>query len=150
MATLTKLKFSVKTGLKSFSGTDAHIYLVFCGAGAERIYRLPTRPGDLETGKLDIYPAECPDGPELDAVTHVLLVNGMNGSNPAWRVLWCRLEAVDAQGRSWLLLDEMLECWLDSAENRAPLTFLPLQRPFVRLEAEDAVGIPTCRLERIA
>jgi hypothetical protein len=150
MATLTKLKFSVKTGLKALSGTDAQIYLVFCGAGAERIYRLPTRPGDLETGKLDIYPVECPDGPDLEAITHVLLVNGMNGPNPAWRVLWCRLEAVDAQGRSWLLLDEMLECWLDISEGRAPLTFLPLSRPLTPLNVDDAVGVPTGRLDRIA
>lgn len=150
MAPLTKLKLSLKTGHKSFSGTDARIYLVFAGPGAEHVYRLPTRPGDLEAGKLDIYTAECPDGPDLEAVQHVLLVNGMDGPSPAWRVLWVRLEAVDAAGRSWLLADAMLERWLETGDARAPVAFLPMQRPLVRLAVEDAVGVPTIRLTRIA
>lgn len=150
MANLTKLKLSVKTGLKSFSGTDAHIYLVFAGPGVEQVYRLPTRRGDLEVGKLDIYVAECPDGPELEAVTHVLLVNGMDGIRPAWRVLWLRLEAVDTEGRSWLLADTLLERWLETNEDRAPVAFVPLQQPFVRLAEADLIGEPSSRLIRIA
>lgn len=130
MSALRQLKLSIKTSSKTFSGTDAHVYLVFVGAGADRIYRVPTRPGDLEAGKLDIYHLDCPEGPDLDAVTALLLVNGMDGSNPAWRVLWLRVEARDAQGRGWLLADAMLERWLRSSDTEAPVAFIPLQRPF--------------------
>jgi hypothetical protein len=149
MATLTKLKLSLKTGSETFSGTNARLYLVFAGPNAGRIYRVPTQPDDLEAGKLDIYLAECPDGPELDDITSVLLVNGMDGNNPAWRILWARLEAVDAAGKSWLLADAMIERWLDSTDERAPLAFVPLKRPFAQLETEDVVGQPVCRLTLI-
>lgn len=149
MAKLRKLKLSLKTGSEPFSGTDAHLYLVMAGPNAERVYRVPTKPGDLEVGKLDIYPAECPDGPELEDIVSVLLVNGMDGNNPAWRILWARLEAVDASGRSWLLADAMIERWLDSTDERAPLAFVPLRRPFAQLEVEDVVGPPVCQLTLI-
>jgi hypothetical protein len=149
MATLTKLKLSLKTGSEPFSGTNAHIYLVFAGPNAGRVYLVPTQSDDLEAGKLDIFLAECPDGPELDNIASVLLVNGMDGSNPAWRVLWARLEVVEASGKSWLLADAMIERWLDSTDERAPVAFVPLKRPFAQLEVEDVVGQPVCRLTLI-
>ncbi len=149
MATLTKLKLSLKTGSEPFSGTDARIYLVFCGPAEGRIYEIPTRPGDLEVGKLDIYEAEIPDGPELETLTSLLLVNGMNNANAAWRVLWVKVEAVDALGASWLLADAMLARWLDHAEGMAPVAFIPLKRPFTRLATEDVVGRPGCSLKRV-
>lgn len=149
MATLTKLKLSLKTGSEPFSGTDARIYLVFCGRTAGRIYEVPTRAGDLEVGKLDIYEADVPSGPDLEDLTALLLLNGMNGSNPAWRVLWVKLEAVDSAGVSWRLADHMLERWLDHKDGTAPVAFIPLQQPFARLETADAVGRPTCSLKLV-
>ncbi len=150
MARITKLRLSLKTGSQSFSGTDARVYLVLVGSHTERVYLVPTQPGDLETGKLDIYPVECPDGPDVDDVTHVLLVNGMNRPQPAWRILWARLEAVDANGRAWLLADAMVERWLESSPDRAPLAFLPLKRPVHALGASDVVGPPVGFLKLIA
>ncbi len=146
MATLTKLKLSLKTGSEPFSGTNARIYLVFGGRTAGRVYEVPTRPGDLEVGKLDIYEAAVPSGPDLEDITALLLLNGMNGPNPGWRVLWVKLEAVDSAGASWLLADHMLERWLDHKDGTAPVAFIPLQRPFPRLTTDDVVGRPSCSL----
>ncbi len=149
MSALRQLKLSIKTSSKTFSGTDAHVYLVFVGTGDGRIYRVPTRPGDLEAGKLDIYHLECPEGPELETLTALLLVNGMNGSNPAWRVLWLRIEALDAQGRGWLLADTMLEQWLRSSDADAPVAFIPLRHPYEPVDPAGLAGPLGDRLVRV-
>ena len=148
MATLTKLKLSFKTGSEPFSGTNARVYLVFCSRTQGRIYELPTQPGDLEVGKLDIYEAEGPEGPDWADLTCLLLLNGMNQANAAWRVLWVKIEAVDANGASWLLADSMLERWLDNAKGTAPAAFVPLKQPLTRL-ADDVVGRPSCSLKLV-
>ena len=79
MPTLTKLRISLKTGSEPFSGTNARIYLALAGRNFRRIYRLPTNADNLEAGQLDIFVAECPDGPDLDDLHSVLLINGMDG-----------------------------------------------------------------------
>lgn len=146
MAQLTKLKLSIKTGSEPFSGTNARLYLIFCTRGSGRIYEVPTRAGDLETGKLDVYEAAIPDGPDLAELTAVLLLNGMNGPSPAWRVLWVRLVAVDTDGQSWELADAMLERWLETGPGKAPAAFIPLHQPLRRMEVQDGVGRPTATL----
>lgn len=149
MATITKLKLSIKTGSESFSGTDARIYLALGGRAARRLYLLPTRREHFESGGLNIFVAGCPEGPDLDDLVTVLLVNGMNGTNPAWRVLWLRLEAADVNGRAWLLSDSMPERWLDHTADRAPAMFVPLRTPFEPLAGSDPLGGPTCVLHRV-
>jgi hypothetical protein len=155
MAKLTKLKLSVKTGSEAFSGTDAPIYLGLCRRGKGVFYLVPTRPEHLEAGDHDTFELGLADGPELGELTGVVLVNGMRESrlsldvNPAWRVLWARLEAVDAAGHSWLLADAMLERWLGVDEGQAPGVFLPLKQPFEDLGAKDVVGKTSCALTPI-
>jgi hypothetical protein len=143
MACIVKLKVHFKTASATFAGTDAAVYLVFCGAHDHRVYRLPTRKPELETGKLDIYELDVPSGPDLGQVSAVLLVNGMSGPNPAWRLLWTQIQAVDDAGHSWELVDAMVERWLDTKEGRAPVFALPLKRPFVELGVKDVVGSTT-------
>jgi hypothetical protein len=149
MARIIKLKLSIKTGFARFSGTDARIYLGLGLRNGGAFYRLPTRLGDMEAGKLDLYEAELPTGPELDEVTALMILNGMNGVNPAWRLLWARVEVVDATGHSWLLADEMVERWLDVREGAAPGVFLKLRTPAEDLGSEDVVGPTTCVLEPV-
>ena len=146
MATLTRLKLAVKTGFGAFAGTDARIYLILCARSAARTYLLPTHARDMETGKTDIYELSVPDGPDLDELEHAVLVNGMNGRNPEWRLLWIKLDAVDALGRSWKLVDDMSERWLDTRDARAPAYVLPLKRPFAALGKLDVVGPATTPL----
>ena len=146
MATLTKLKLAVKTGFGAFAGTDARIYLILCAQSASGTYLLPTHAQDMETGRTDIYELSVPDGPDLDELQQVILVNGMNGRNPEWRLLWIKVDAVDALGRSWKLVDDMSERWLDTRESRAPAYVLPLRRPLEPLGSQDVVGNGTTPL----
>jgi hypothetical protein len=150
MAKLKKLKLSLKTSPEPFAGTDAHVYLGLCAAGAGQWYRVPARPGDLESGSLNIYETELAEAPETSQITGLVLVNGMNGGNPGWRVLWVRVEAVDANGRAWLLADAMLQRWLDTKEDAAPAAFVPLQQPFGDLGTEDNIGNPGVAFQPIA
>jgi hypothetical protein len=140
MATLTKLKLAVKTGFGAFAGTDARIYLILCTPRGSRTYLLPTQPSDMETGRTDIYELSVPEGPDLEELQQAILVNGMNGRHPAWRLLWIKLDAVDARGQSWRLVDDLSERWLDTQEARAPAYVLPLKRPFESLGSQDVVG----------
>ena len=149
MATLTKLKLAVKTGFGAFAGTDARIYVTLCAPSASRTYLLPTHPHEMETGRTDIYELSVPDGPDLDELQQAILVNGMNGRNPQWRLLWIKIDAVDAEGRSWRLVDDMSERWLDTHETRAPIYVLPLKRPPEPLGDEDVVGNATTPLTPI-
>jgi hypothetical protein len=77
------------------------------------------------------------------------MVNGMNGRHPGWRLLWIKLDAVDALGRSWKLVDDLSERWLDTQESRAPAYVLPLRRPFEALGNQDVVGTGTTPLALI-
>jgi hypothetical protein len=78
------------------------------------------------------------------------LVNGMNGQSPAWKILWVKVDAVDAEGHSWRIVDALLERWLDVKEGRAPVALLPLLDPFIDLGTEvDAVGITEATLSAI-
>jgi len=146
MATLTKLKLAVKTGFGAFAGTDARIYLIFCTPAGSRTYLIPTHLRDMETGRTDIYELSVPEGPDLDELQQVMLVNGMNGRQPGWRLLWIKLDGVDAQGRSWKLVDDLSERWLDTQDSRAPAYVLPLKRPFEALGHQDVVGNATTPL----
>ena len=150
MAILTKLKLAVKTGFGAFAGTDARIYLIFCTPAASRTYLLPTHGREMETGQTDIYELSVPDGPDLDALQQVILVNGMNGRHPGWRLLWIKLDAVDALGRSWKRADDLSERWLDTAESRSPAYALPLKRPPQPLGDRDVVGNVTTPLVLLA
>lgn len=150
MATVTKLKLTIRTGSEPFSGTDASIYLALGGCRTRQLYRLPTKPRNLETGQLDVFVADLPGGPDLADLGSILLINGMNGASPAWRVLWIRIEAVDTTGVTWLLADTMLERWLDNEPGRAPAAFIPLKTPFEKRADTDALGLPTCDLEPVA
>jgi hypothetical protein len=150
MAKLQKLKIAIKTSSDAFAGTDAQIYLGLGLSEGGRIYRLPTRKPDLEVGRLDIYAVDVPDQLELQDLRGVALVNGMNGQSPAWRILWVKIDARDAEGRSWRIVDAMVERWLDVREGRAPVVLLPLMKPFSELGTEeDAVGITEATLELI-
>ncbi len=146
MATLTKLKLAVKTGFGAFAGTDARIYLICCTPNRSRTFLVPTRLQDMETGQTDTYELSVPDGPDLDELQQLILVNGMNGRNPEWRLLWIKLDAVDARGRSWKLVDDISERWLDTRAGRAPAYVLPLKRPFEALGNLDVVGHATTPL----
>jgi len=149
MATLSKLKLAVKTGFGAFAGTDARIYLILCAQSVSRTYLLPTHSHEMETGKTDIYELSVPNGPDLDELQQVILVNGMNGRNPEWRLLWIKIDAVDAQGRSWRLVDDMSERWLGTQESRAPAYVLPLKQPIEPLGSQDVVGNVTALLTPI-
>jgi hypothetical protein len=142
MAKIKKLKLSLKTSPEAFAGTGANIYLGIATGGAGRLYRVPTRQGDLAAGNLDIYETELADGQDLAHITGLVLVNGMNGTNPGWRVLWARVEAVDGDGRAWLLADAMLQRWLDTKDGASPAAFLPLKHPFELLETGDTIAAP--------
>lgn len=149
MATLIKLKLAVKTGFATFAGTDARIYLIFCTARAAHTYLLPTRDCDMESGRTDIYELTVPKGPDLDELQQIILVNGMNGPQPAWRLLWIKLDGVDDQGRSWKLVDDFSERWLDTQESRTPAYVLPLKHPFESLGQQDVVGPATASLRPV-
>jgi hypothetical protein len=73
----------------------------------------------------------------------------MNGRHPAWRLLWVKLDAVDALGRSWRLVDDLSERWLDTEASRAPAYVLPLKRPCPSLGPQDVVGTATAALQLI-
>ncbi len=149
MPILKKLKVVVKTGSKLCSGTDAPIYLVLVLPGGGKIYRLPTRREDLEAGEMDIYDLALQDGPNLQDLLGLVLVNGMTGPSPAWRLLWIKIQACDETGHSWGLVDAMVERWLDSKEDLSPALVLPLQRPFLDLGVQDVVGTATVAVRSV-
>jgi hypothetical protein len=147
MAAIKKLKIAIKTGSEAFSGTNANIYLVLSTQAGGTVYQIPTRPHDMETGKLDVYEAVLPAGPDLDDLRSIVLVNGMNGPQPGWRVLWVKIDAQDADGRTWQIADAMLERWLDTKDGVAPAAPIPLLTPRVDLGTDDVIGPPCCELE---
>jgi hypothetical protein len=140
MAVLKKLKIAIKTSSDQFAGTDATIYLVLAVGDGGRIYRLPTHKSELEAGKTDIYKVSLTDGPELGAIRTMMLVNGMDGQSPGWKILWVKIDVVDSDGHAWKLVDAMLQRWLDVKDNLAPTAFLPLLHPFEDLGLDDPVG----------
>lgn len=143
MPILKKLKVVVKTGSKLYSGTDAHIYLALVLPGGGLVYRLPTRREDLEVGEMDVYDLALLDGPNLQDLLGLVLVNGMTGPSPAWRLLWIKIQAYDESGHSWGLVDAIVERWLDAKEDVSPALVLPLQRPLLDLGLQDVVGTAT-------
>ncbi|MCZ7637328.1 MAG: hypothetical protein M5U12_15620 [Verrucomicrobia bacterium] len=136
------MKLSIKTGSEPFSGTNARLYLIFCTRGSGRIYEVPTRAGDLETGKLDVYEAAIPDGPDLAELTAVLLLNGMNGPSPAWRVLWVRLVAVDTDGQSWSLPTPCSNAGSRPAPAKLPPPLSPCTSRSGGWKSRTALGAP--------
>lgn len=142
MSVIKRLRVALKTSSEAGSGTDARVYLVLHTTGAARIYALPARREEMEAGQKDVYDLTLSDGPELDTLAAAALVNGMNGPNPAWKVLWVGVEAVDAQGRGWTLIDAMVERWLDTRPGRAPIAVLPLLAPPRPLTGGFNVDLP--------
>jgi len=149
MALLQKLKIAIKTSSEAFAGTDATIFIGLISASGGRVYRLPTRREDLEVGRLDVYTVLLPDGPDLEELAGVVLVNGMNGQSPGWRVLWVKVDGVDSEGRSWRFVDTIVEKWLDVREGGAPLVALPVLRPPEDMGLTEVVGETGTVVERV-
>jgi hypothetical protein len=146
MAVIKRLRVIVKTSSAMGAGTDASTYLMLCNAAGARSYRLPSRRADMEAGEKNIYDFNVADGPEVDDVKAMVLVNGMNGLNPAWKILWMRVEAIDSEGRGWCLADAMLERWLDTRVGCAPAAALPLLVPARPLEGRFSPELPEAAL----
>lgn len=149
MDAITDLSLSIKTSSARYAGTDAAVYLTFCTPDGPHTYRLPTEREELEAGKLDIIRVGLEDGPDIEAVQTVLVVNGMNGPSPAWQILWVGLNVRVASGLTYKLVDSFLERWLDTRPGTAPLAVLPLRRPFPRLSGPDSLAAASHKLARI-
>lgn len=146
MPIIKKIKVAVKTSSEARSGTDASIYLGFVLPTGGRIYLLPTEKEHLESGQLDVYHCTLTDGPNLQDVVSTILVNGMTGPNPSWKVLWVKVDVVDDTGHAWRIVDEMPDRWLDTRHPQGPAAILPIQRPPQDLGVQDVVGPATIEL----
>ena len=149
MAAIQRLKIAIKTSADAYAGTDAAVYLTLCTPAGGHTYQLPTEKEHLEAGQTDIYTVALADAPGVSALQHVILSSGMDGRSPAWKILWVKIDALDATGRSWRIADTMLERWLQVKEGYAPLAFVPLKRPCEDLGATDVVGAAAATLARI-
>jgi hypothetical protein len=89
---------------------------------------------------VDVYDLSLEDGPNAGELTAVLLVNGMTGQSPGWKVLWVKLDVVDEAGRGWRIVDTFLDRWLDAKQDCGPVAVLPLAIPFKELSEAEIGG----------
>ena len=134
----SRLIVEVKTSTVNDAGTDADIWMamtVNVGGNVNTTTFMLTGQGAgnaNQKGKTTTYNMPTPIGNNLQFLSSVVLINGMNGDSPGWHVENVKIVVEDTKGEKWTILDNRVNRWLDTKEKVGPALGLSFRLPLTK------------------